>query len=137
MPIVPVRFLGGLPVEPLESRLEFPLGHGRQRIHFGAPLLPEVLVGLPSRERRERVVQALDTLGGVAGELPGEPQTEFAQSVRTRVAEGLSEPAAVLRAVLASLEPISDEGRAALKAAGGEPTSDAWLMGVVKDCLGG
>ena len=36
-PVVPVRFVGGLPADPLETRLEFPLGMGRQEIHLGTP----------------------------------------------------------------------------------------------------
>ncbi|MHC4390942.1 MAG: hypothetical protein ACYS22_06445, partial [Planctomycetota bacterium] len=29
-PVVPVRFVGGLPVEPLDERIEFPVGMGTQ-----------------------------------------------------------------------------------------------------------
>ncbi len=48
-PVVPVRFVGGLPADPLETRLEFPLGMGRQDIHLGTPLLPEHLRRPPLR----------------------------------------------------------------------------------------
>ena len=43
-PIVPVRFVGGLPADPLEKRTEFPVGMGTQDIWFGRPLLPAELV---------------------------------------------------------------------------------------------
>ena len=42
-PIIPVRLVGGLPVAPLEQRLEFPVGFGRQDYWLGSPLMPEQL----------------------------------------------------------------------------------------------
>jgi 1-acyl-sn-glycerol-3-phosphate acyltransferase len=62
-PIVPVRFTGGLPVEPLEKRLEFPLGHGRQDYWFGTPILPEQLEALPLKERKDMVIAGMNDVG--------------------------------------------------------------------------
>ncbi len=46
-PVVPVRFAGGLPVEPLTAKLEYPVGMGGQRITIGAAILPAELAALP------------------------------------------------------------------------------------------
>jgi 1-acyl-sn-glycerol-3-phosphate acyltransferase len=62
-PVVPVRFVGGLPVEPLEKRIEYPIGMGQQDILLGRPLLPEQLAALPYKERKELVIGAINALG--------------------------------------------------------------------------
>ena len=68
-PVVPVRFVGGLPVEPLAARLEYPVGMGRQEIAIGAAIPPAELAALPYKERKERVIAAINGLGpaGVGG----------------------------------------------------------------------
>ncbi len=79
VPVVPVRFVGGLPVEPLEERIEFPVGMGRQDIHIGAPIRAEELEALPYKPRKDRVIRAINALGpGDAPEepLPGDPDFE-------------------------------------------------------------
>ncbi|MBC7173410.1 MAG: 1-acyl-sn-glycerol-3-phosphate acyltransferase, partial [Polyangiaceae bacterium] len=78
LPIVPVRFTGGLPVEPLASRLEFPLGMGRQRYHLGRPIASDELKKLPYRDRVERVKSAIDGLADASTEQPsaGDPAFE-------------------------------------------------------------
>jgi hypothetical protein len=104
-PVVPVRFVGGLPAEPLATRLEFPLGMGRQDIHLGRPLLPEDLASQHYGARKERVVRAINGLGApnAAEEpLPGDPA--FAARVRSRQeARGVSHEHATLHEVLADL----------------------------------
>ena len=62
-PIVPIRFVGGLPAAPLDKRIEFPLGMGTQDYWLGRPILPEELAGLPYGERKKRVVAAINALG--------------------------------------------------------------------------
>ncbi len=64
VPIVPLRFAGGLPVTPVAEPLAFPVDYGQQDFLIGAPLLPEVLAPLPSSERRARVLDALNGFGG-------------------------------------------------------------------------
>jgi acyl transferase domain-containing protein/3-hydroxymyristoyl/3-hydroxydecanoyl-(acyl carrier protein) dehydratase/1-acyl-sn-glycerol-3-phosphate acyltransferase len=105
VPIVPVRFVGGLPVEPAATRLEFPLGLGRQDIHLGRPLRPEELSGLHYGARKALVLDAINGLG-VPNEreepLPGDPA--FATRVSAwREARGVSHEHATLREVLAGL----------------------------------
>jgi 3-oxoacyl-(acyl-carrier-protein) synthase/3-hydroxymyristoyl/3-hydroxydecanoyl-(acyl carrier protein) dehydratase/1-acyl-sn-glycerol-3-phosphate acyltransferase len=75
-PIVPVRFVGGLPVKRIPTKLEFPLGCGRQDYWFGAPILPETLEALPFKERKQAVIDAINALGPANSEeepLPGDP----------------------------------------------------------------
>jgi 3-hydroxymyristoyl/3-hydroxydecanoyl-(acyl carrier protein) dehydratase/1-acyl-sn-glycerol-3-phosphate acyltransferase len=62
-PIVPVRFVGGLPVEPLAERTELPVAMGRQDLYLGPPLSPDDLRLLDYRQRRERVMAAINGLG--------------------------------------------------------------------------
>ena len=65
-PVVPVRFAGGLPVEPLTAKLEYPVGMGGQQITIGAAILPAELASLPYKERKERVIDAINGLGPAA-----------------------------------------------------------------------
>jgi hypothetical protein len=82
VPIVPVRFVGGLPVEPLEERIEFPIGMGSQEYYLGRPILPDELQGLPYKERIDRVVGAINGLGPRADEeVPFEGDPAFAAKV--------------------------------------------------------
>jgi len=78
-PVVPVRFTGGLPIEPLTTRLEYPVGIGGQQITIGAAIQPAELVALPYKERKERVIDAINGLGPAASEeIPFQPDLEFA-----------------------------------------------------------
>ena len=55
VPIVPVRFSGGLPRTTLSKRTEFPIGMGRQDIWLGRPLLPADLAPMPYGDRKNAV----------------------------------------------------------------------------------
>ena len=78
-PVVPVRFAGGLPVEPLTAKLEYPVGMGGQQITIGAAILPAELAALPYKERKERVIDAINGLGPAASEeIPFPPDPGFA-----------------------------------------------------------
>jgi 3-oxoacyl-(acyl-carrier-protein) synthase/3-hydroxymyristoyl/3-hydroxydecanoyl-(acyl carrier protein) dehydratase/1-acyl-sn-glycerol-3-phosphate acyltransferase len=80
--IVPVRFTGGLPIEPLTEKAEFALGLGQQEIWFGEPLEPEDLARLDYAERIRTVIDAINSLGPAADEpLPGDPAFEAAVRV--------------------------------------------------------
>ena len=71
--IVPVRFTGGLPVEPLAEKAEFAPGLGKQDIWFGQPLEPERLAKLDYAERIRTVIDAINSLGPEVDEpLPGD-----------------------------------------------------------------
>ena len=62
-PIVPVRFVGGLPAEPLKARLEFPVGMGTQDYWLGRPILPEELARMTYGDRKTLVIDAINGLG--------------------------------------------------------------------------
>ncbi|CAM2007144.1 beta-ketoacyl synthase N-terminal-like domain-containing protein [Acanthopleuribacter pedis] len=102
IPLVPVRFVGGLPVEPVEKRLEFPLGFGRQDIVFGRPIHPASLASLPFKERKEAVVEALNQIGPpLEKETACVPNESLAAEIRDWVAKyGVSEPAATVAVCL-------------------------------------
>ncbi len=115
MPIVPVRFSGGLPREPLEQRTEFPVDMGQQDVWFGRPIHPESLKAMPYGERKKVVLAAMNNTGPSCADetpLPGDP--EFA----ARVAElaqstGASEEHAALLALLQQ-NPAPSPGTARL-----------------------
>ncbi len=102
LPVVPVRFLGGLPLEDPGHAQDLPLGFGSQSIFFGTPILPRELEGLAPQARRERVLEALNALGSPADEVPHPPDPEFARSVGHWVE--LSGCAGIAAVVLACLE---------------------------------
>ncbi len=81
LPLVPVRFLGGLPLEDPGHAQDLPVGFGAQSIHFGAPLGPDELAGLPPRERVPRVLEALNRLGDPQDEVPSPPDPSFGSAL--------------------------------------------------------
>ena len=62
MPIVPVRFVGGLPVEALDERMEFPFAGGQQDIVIGSAIACETLRGLTLAARSNLVLSAINAL---------------------------------------------------------------------------
>ena len=144
-PVVPVRFAGGLPAEPVETRLEFPLGMGRQEIRLGRPILPERLADLHYGARKELVVSAINGLGVPNAEehpLPGDPG--FAARVEAwQAAHGVSHEHATLREVLAELPCPGEEVRRLLAAreaaslANDASPGGRWLAELGRRLLGG
>jgi 1-acyl-sn-glycerol-3-phosphate acyltransferase len=125
-PIVPVRFVGGLPRELSATRFDFPVGMGRQDYWVGAPLLPEALEAMPYGERRARVVAAINEAGPpVADEAPNPGDAELAHAVERWIAQTGAETA------LASILVALDRARGALaKAEPGEPSWESVLDGM-------
>lgn len=110
LPVVPVRFLGGLPLEDPGHAQDLPLGFGSQSIFFGAPILPAELDGLAPQARRERVLEALNTLGSPADEVPHPPAPELARSVGHWIElSGCAGIAAVVLACLERFRPFRGE----------------------------
>ncbi|MCB9779333.1 MAG: polyketide synthase dehydratase domain-containing protein [Alphaproteobacteria bacterium] len=134
-PIVPVRFVGGLPVAPLDQRIEFPVGMGTQDIWFGRPLLPEELRGMPYGERKKAVIAAINGLGpDNADEVPHEGDDWFADEVAAwREAHGGTEEHAVLGLVLRDAGGLSEDGQRLMDAVRtgsaleGDDADDRWL----------
>ena len=63
IPIVPVSFTGGLPIEPITGKADVPVAHGHQDYWIGSPIEPQELRALPLRDRVDRVVSAINELG--------------------------------------------------------------------------
>ena len=97
-PIVPVRFAGGLPVEPLTAqKLDFPWKFGKQEYILGAPIQPEVLSALNLKERKDVVLNAINELGPKDQEVPFPGDGDFEMQVRSRARDtGISETEAAL-----------------------------------------
>jgi len=144
IPVVPVRFSGGLPIERLPERLEFPYRHGRQTIWIGAALTSDELRPLSPGERKARVLAAHAELGEPwQQEVPHPGDAEFAREVeRRRERHGVTEPQAVLASALARLDDPSEETRRLLAFAEGrasavEPREDReWLARCAREIFG-
>ena len=102
--IVPVRFVGGLPVEAVGAPLAFPVDYGKQEVWIGAPILPTELAALPSAERKKSVLAAINGFGGRwQSEEPGVGDARFADVVKSwQEVYGVSETQAVLYCTLAA-----------------------------------
>jgi 1-acyl-sn-glycerol-3-phosphate acyltransferase len=133
-PIIPVRFVGALPVEPLAERLELPVGMGRQELWLGRPLDTAELAKVPYGERKRRVVGAINGLGpSNADERPCAPEPALAaEAQRTMIELGTTHERATLITVLRNTPPSCEETRTLLAAIDGdEPTGtraeDEWI----------
>ncbi len=125
VPIVPVRFSGGLPVEPVTEKLEYPVGMGRQDYWLGAPITPVELEALPYKERIARVVDAIGALGPDPAEespLPGDP--ELVAAVRERTAGGASHGLSTLVEVLRRQASLSPQAEQLVAAVDGAPVPE-------------
>ena len=143
-PIVPVRFVGGLPPEPLDARIEFPYRMGQQDYYLGAPILPADLARLSYRERTAHVVAAINALGPSNDvELPLGGDAALDAAARAwREETGAEHGPATLFRILEALEDPCDEIRALVAgAAAGElrvassPTG-VWLAGLARVLFG-
>ena len=143
-PIIPVRFVGGLPVEELAARLEFPVGFGRQDYWIGTPILPERLAAMPYKDRKATVLAAMNALGpALAGERPSAPDPAFEQLVQAWIARtGAALEDAVMFCTLATLaepgEPVRrlcEAARGGRWVAGADPR-DAWLAVLARRFFG-
>jgi 1-acyl-sn-glycerol-3-phosphate acyltransferase len=143
-PIVPVRFVGALPIDPLEERLEYPVGYGRQDTWIGRPILPEEIRSIPLKERKQVVIDALNALGPpLAAEQPLAPDPAFEADVRAWEARtGVQPEHAALRTAITRLPTIESEGmRRILAATTADSLNDgtaegAWLAGLGRWFLG-
>nr|QEP18573.1 Pfa3 [synthetic construct]QEP18577.1 Pfa3 [synthetic construct] len=145
-PIVPVRFVGGLPAEELSQRIEFPVGHGRQDFWLGRPVLPEELRALPLKERKQVVIDAINGLGpGPQHEEPHPGDTAFTARVESwKPRTGGNAERATLLATLEALPAhrseatgrLVESAREGRSSFGAEP-SEQWLSGFARWLLGG
>lgn len=73
LPVLPLRFSGGLPLDPLPEICSFPFDFGRQDYTVGRPLLPEELRRMPRPKAAELVVAAINAIAVTDEALPGVP----------------------------------------------------------------
>ncbi len=111
LPIVPVRFTGGLPVKKLENTLDFPVGYAKQDYYIGTPIMPETLKALNYADRRKMVIKAINRLGGPnKQETPGKPAPQFIKAVESwKQQTGATEVKAVLFKALDLLTEIPEK----------------------------
>jgi 3-hydroxymyristoyl/3-hydroxydecanoyl-(acyl carrier protein) dehydratase/1-acyl-sn-glycerol-3-phosphate acyltransferase len=143
-PVVPVRFAGALPVMPASQRLEFPYGCAAQSIWVGSPIDPGALRALGLKQRKERVLQAMNELGpALLHETPNPPNPALAQAAREwQAATGASPEHAMLMAALrcypvesplsSQLLEAADAGRLSL----GDSPAERWLSELAKRLYG-
>ena len=140
--MVPVRFVGALPRQPLEERIEFPIGMGRQDIYLGRPILPDELHALHYGDRKRLVIDAINALGPPNDlERPNPGDADFEARVQAwQQARGVSHEHAVLREVLAEIpEPTEEVARLlAAESSSSLNTGDAglWLSELGRRLLG-
>ena len=107
LPILPLRYSGGLPVEPLPEIVSFPDGFGQQDYTLGQPLMPEQLRRLPRPKAAEWVVETLNLMTPTPEAeqpLPRAPQR--AERIRALCAEhGVTE---IQAAVILALQTLAD-----------------------------
>ncbi len=142
VPIVPVRFMGGLPVVPVAQRLDFPVGFAAQDIWIGRPLYAAELKGLPLKEQKQRVLSAINQLGpALDQEAPRASDAPFAEAVRGWVERGVTAEHAVIYATLAAhpqahpdVTKLLSAAHAGLPISGSLPT-ERWLAALLKQGL--
>jgi acyl transferase domain-containing protein/3-hydroxymyristoyl/3-hydroxydecanoyl-(acyl carrier protein) dehydratase/1-acyl-sn-glycerol-3-phosphate acyltransferase len=127
LPIVPVRFVGGLPIEPLDETCDFPWRYGQQDYWIGRPIAPATLAALPYAERRATILAGINGLGpDLATENAHPPidaagQPSFAERVAQRMQRnGDREAAAVVSSALEDYSGLSSAGQLLLR---GETTA--------------
>ena len=130
--VVPVRFVGGLPVEPAPERQEFGWRFARQDIFLGPPLTPEAMRALDYRERTRTLVEAIEALGPPPEtEAPGAPEPALERAVEAAVrTTGLDRP---LAALAVFLRRWPTPGREAAYLIGLDPSAPVGLYGDARD----
>ncbi|PCI37634.1 MAG: beta-ketoacyl synthase [Elusimicrobia bacterium] len=109
VPIVPVKYAGGLPRKQLEKGLVYPYGYARQDYWIGAPIEAEELTELLPLERKKRVLDAINFLGPVAEE-EHTPDLNFDKRVRawTKKTGATTSFTVILKALIDLESPCDD-----------------------------
>jgi 3-hydroxymyristoyl/3-hydroxydecanoyl-(acyl carrier protein) dehydratase/1-acyl-sn-glycerol-3-phosphate acyltransferase len=102
-PIVPLRFLGGLPSEPVAARLDFPVGLGQQTLVLGRPIEAAQLRALPLKARKQAVLDGFAALEHLP-DTPTPPDVKACEALGRPEGQfvGPDDAARVLDAVLRS-----------------------------------
>jgi 1-acyl-sn-glycerol-3-phosphate acyltransferase len=100
MPIVPVRFVGGLNTGKTEKSLEFPYRYGMQDIYVGRSIRPDTLSDMTLKERKACIVDSINLLGPpLETEAPIQGRID-ASSIQARLADGWKAFPAVVAAAM-------------------------------------
>ncbi len=102
IPVVPIRFTGGLPREGPDRYHDLPWGYGQQDIYVGKLIPPDTLAGLDYGSRPRFILDRINSLGPEPSlETPLGPNDEFETRVRALTGTlGIPEIAAVALACL-------------------------------------
>lgn len=122
LPVIPVRFFGGLPVQKMDSTIDFPYGYCKQDYYLGKPVFPDELVAMPYAERRKYVIHAINNLGPpLEDEVPNPQNLNLQSKVRAwQKKSGTSEVCAVMYSVLKNIENPSESTVKLLNAVNGQ-----------------
>ena len=117
IPIIPVKFVGGLPIQPLEQRLEFPFRYTSQNYHLGKAIYPQHLQKLGNVERKNLILARLNELGvNQENSFPHQPNLSFEKEVYSWMQKtGVSEIYAVLYKIFERIPNPPNEVQALLK----------------------
>ncbi|WP_274361682.1 lysophospholipid acyltransferase family protein [Paenibacillus thermotolerans] len=106
VPIIPIRFAGGLPSEdPGEVYCDFPYRYAKQDIYFGDPMYPSELRELKRNEQKETILRTIEAVGpDYMLEEPNEPNYLFQAEVdRWAKLQGIDPNQAVVYQALTSV----------------------------------
>ncbi len=108
IPIMPVKFSGGLPLIPADEGLDFPHGLGQQDYFVGRSIAADSLAAMPYAERANFVMNSINALGssGASDPLVGDPA--FSDAVKAHTDQTLTLVQAVLRSALAEMPDRAD-----------------------------
>ncbi|KAF1080206.1 MAG: hypothetical protein GQF41_3374 [Candidatus Rifleibacterium amylolyticum] len=140
LPLVPLRFVGGLPAEPSNERHDFPYGNGKQDYLIGTPVLPEQLKKMPYGQRPRFLMDLINNLGPAKGEdvlLP--PDKTFEAKTRFFIETfGFPKMQAMLFAILQMIDDPCEETAQLIKAvqSGKVDTRNPDIPPVLKNFLG-
>jgi 1-acyl-sn-glycerol-3-phosphate acyltransferase len=111
IPLVPTRFVGGLPLEVGEKRLDFPFKGGKQDYFLGTPIMPETLRAMPYGQRPKYVMERINGLGPLNDEdTPIPPDRAFVEKTKFFIDSfGFPKMQAMLFAILGQIDDPSEE----------------------------
>ncbi len=138
LPLIPLRFVGGLPAEALTERLDFPFGNGKQDYIIGAPVMPEQLKKMPYGQRPRFLMDLINSLGPGKGEdLPLPADKNFVAKTRFFIDTfGFAKMQAMLFAILQMIDDPCEETAQLIKAVQSGKVNGPDVPPVLKSFLG-
>lgn len=100
LPIAPVAVACGLPQEPVEEKLDFPVNWGRQDYLIGSLIEPDELARHKLPESRRLVIDAINALLDKADQQPTAGEPDFVAGIAERACSLRSGPFHAVRAAL-------------------------------------